>query len=106
MEHGRRALFGFASLPILKYNLAYSAAPARGPTMWVIHLIYGIPALLESVVRFDVWMKKPLEKAIPNLDHLLSDPAGTLSGGEIEIPPDRRLGSALLIALVASPAMC
>ena len=72
----------------------------------MIELIHGIWALLESVVRIDSWMKKPLEKAIPSLDHLLSDPAGTLSGQEIEIPPDRRLGSALFMALVASPAMC
>jgi hypothetical protein len=68
--------------------------------------IHLIPALIDSVVWFDVWMKKPLKKAIPNLEHLLSDPAGTLPGQEIEIPPDRRLGSALFMALVASPAMC
>jgi hypothetical protein len=56
------------------------------------------------VHRFVVWIEglsdRPLRRAVPNLDHLLSDPAGTLAGGEITIRSHKRYVSFVILALL------
>jgi hypothetical protein len=61
---------------------------------WLFRAIY-----VSTVGRFDLRHRKPLAQAVPNLDHLLSDPAGALAAGSIAIGPQRRPAAAAVTGL-------
>jgi len=62
--------------------------------------------LLIVLVELGRWIdrsfQKSLKKAIPEFDHLLRDPRGTLAGGPITIGPAKKYGSGIFIGLLVA----
>jgi hypothetical protein len=62
--------------------------------------------LLVLLIELGRWIdrrfQKTLKRAIPELDHLLRDPHGTLAAGPIAIGPVKKYGSAIFVSIVVA----